>query len=91
MFQPQIELQDPFVIALNTPGPTDIRVLRGDLAGVAGYDVQEIQEVSGAQFFVDTYQPPPETGVYYLVQYACAGASWQSGGENEGNRDDALP
>jgi hypothetical protein len=66
---------------------------KGDLAGVAGYGVDDSGVLLGATSLSDASVPAADTGFYYLVRLAgrCAVGSWQSALGAEPGRDQTLP
>jgi hypothetical protein len=73
--------------------PADVMFVRGDLAAVGSYGVDNSGVIVGATSLSDSSLPPPGAGLYYLVRLAgsCAAGSWQSVLGNEPGRDQALP
>jgi lamin tail-like protein/amidohydrolase family protein len=73
--------------------PADVKFVRGDLATVGSYGVNDSGTLLGATSLSDASSPSPGTGFYFLVRLAgsCAVGSWQSVLGNEPGRDQVLP
>jgi hypothetical protein len=73
--------------------PADVMFVRGDLATVGSYGVDNSGTLLGATSLSDAFAPSPGTGVYYLIRLAgsCTVGSWQSVLGAEPGRDQVLP
>ena len=71
----------------------DVMFVRGDLAGVGNYGVDDSGVLLAATSLTDATVPSEGTGYYYLVRLAgsCAVGSWQSVPGAEPGRDQVLP
>ena len=73
--------------------PADVMFVRGDLASVGSYQVDDSGVLIGATSLTDAAVPATGTGYYYLVRLAgsCTVGSWQSVIGAEPGRDQVLP
>jgi hypothetical protein len=71
----------------------DVKSVRGDLASVGTYGVNESGDLFAASSLTDASVPAPGAGYYYLVRIAgsCTVGSWQSELGAEPERDQVLP
>jgi hypothetical protein len=73
--------------------PADVKFVRGALASVGTYGVNESGDLFAASSLTDASVPAPGAGFYYLVRIAgsCTVGSWQSVLGAEPERDQVLP
>ena len=91
MFGESIRATTPDTFAWSSPA--DVMFVRGELANVGSYGVNDSGVLLGATSMTDVSVPAPGTGYYYLVRLAgsCTVGSWQSVLGAEPGRDQVLP
>jgi len=91
VFGEAIYATTPDVLSWNSPA--DVTFVRGDLASVGSYGINDSGVLLSATSLTDIAVPPPGTGYYYLVRLAgtCTVGSWQSVLGTEPGRDLILP
>ena len=73
--------------------PADVMFVKGDLASVGSYGVNNSGVLVGAISLTDATVPSAGSGLYYLVRLtgSCTVGSWQSALGAEPGRDHVLP
>jgi hypothetical protein len=73
--------------------PADVMFVRGDLAVLSSYGVDQSGVLAGATSLTDTTVPSAGAGFYYLLRLAgsCTVGSWQTVLGAEPGRDQVLP
>ena len=91
VFGEEIQAATPGMFTWTTPA--DVMFVRGDLASVGSYGINDSGVLLGATSLTDATVPSAGTGYYYLVRIAgsCSVGSWQSEVGDEPGRDQVLP